>query len=386
MFFAVVGHSEDIDADGALEELTGQCRAELGDRTPKAGILFAAIDMDHDLILQGVCDAWPGIELIGCTTDGEMSSQLGFREDSIALLLFGSDSIEITAGIGHEVSKDIAGACGRAVEAAAAKASQAPTLCITLPESLTASGQQIVEALSLGLGGDVPVFGATSADAYQLTRTYQFCGREVSQDSVPVLLFSGPLVYSMAVESGWEPVGEPGLVTRADGTVVHEIDGRPAIEFYRRFQGPEAVPTPDCPLAILDEHGGVESLRATGGVFDADTGAITYLAEIREGVMVQITVADRSAILAGCTASIEKAFAGYPHGKSPEAALFFSCAARKMLLGTRTNEEFGIIESVIGRDVPVCGFYGYGEIGPRGTDDKVSKFHNETFVSLIMGT
>lgn len=386
MFFAVIGHSDDIDADGVLVELTEQCREGLGDRTPQAGILFAAIDMDHELILKGVCDAWPGIELIGCTTDGEISSQLGFREDSIALMLFGSDSVEITAGIGHDVSKDIVGACGRAVEAAAAKASQAATLCLALPESLTASGQQIVEALSLRLGGAVPVFGATSGDGFQMTGTYQFYGHEVAQDSVPVLLFSGPLIYSMAVESGWEPVGEPGLVTRADGTIVHEIDGRPAIEFYRRFQGPDAVPTPECPLAILDERGEVESLRATGGVFDADTGAITYLAEIREGVMVQITVADRRAILAGCTSSIEKAFAGYPHGKSPAAALFFSCAARKLLLGTRTNEEFGIIESVIGADVPVCGFYGYGEIGPRGTNEKVSKFHNETFVSLIMGT
>ncbi len=386
MFFAVIGHSEDIDADGVLEELTEQCRGELGDRTPQAGILFAAIDMDHELILQGVCDAWPGIELIGCTTDGEISSQLGYREDSTALVLFGSDNVEITAGIGHDVSKDIVGACGQAVEAAAAKASQAATLCITLPESLTASGQQIVEALSQGLGGGVPVLGATSGDGFQMVRTLQFCGREVCSDSVPVLLFSGPLVYSIAVESGWEPIGEPGLVTRAEGNVVHEIDGRPAIEFYRRFQGADGVPTPECPLAILDQHGAVESLRATSGAFDAETGAITYFADIPEGAMVQITVADRSAILAGCTASIEKAFAGYPHGKSPEAAMFFSCAARKLLLGTRTNEEFGIIESVIGRDIPVCGFYGYGEIGPPGGADKVSKFHNETFVSLIMGS
>ncbi len=386
MFFAVVAHTEDIDAEGALEELTQRCEAELGDRTPQAGILLSAIEMDHGLILNGVCDAWPGIDLIGCTTDGEISSELGFREDSIVLILFGSDTIEITAGIGHGVGKDITGACSCAVKMATEKTSQTPTLCIALPESMTASGQQIVEALNQSLGGGVPVFGASSGDGYQLIQTFQFFGREVSQDSVPVLIFSGPLVYSMAVESGWEPLGEPGLVTRAEGTIVCEVDGRPAIEFYRRFQGPDAVPTPECPLAILDEHGNVESLRATGGIFDADTGAITYLAEIQEGAMVQITVADRSAILAGCTASIEKAFSTYPHGKVPEAALVFSCAARKLLLGTRTGEEIGIIESVIGPDIPVCGFYGYGEIGPRGANDQVAKYHNETFVSLIMGT
>jgi hypothetical protein len=55
-------------------------------------------------------------------------------------------------------------------------------------------------------------------------------------------------------------------------------------------------------------------------------------------------------------------------------------------LGTRTKEEIGIVESVLGSDFPVVGFYGYGEIGPPESSDCVSKYHNETFVSLILGT
>ncbi len=386
MFFAVVAHSDDIDTEGALDEILAQCRDKLGERLPKAGIVFSAFDLEHDNILEGIYDAWPGLELIGCTTDGEFSSELGFREDSITLVLFGSDSIEFAAGLGRDVSKDIPTACRCAVETAKAKSTLPSAICITLPESLTTSGQQIVETLRQHLDRNVPVVGATAGDGFRLESTRQFCGREVCSDSVPVLILSGPLVYSVAVESGWEPVGEPGLVTRSVGAVVHKIDDRPAVEFYQRFLGDTAAPTPECPLAILDEQGEVECLRATAGVVDADTGAITYLGDVREGAMVQITVADRNAILAGCEASIQRAFADYPHGKSPEAALFFSCAARKLLLGTRTEEEFGIIESVIGTQVPVCGFYGYGEIGPRSTNKANSRFHNETFVSLIMGT
>jgi hypothetical protein len=101
--------------------------------------------------------------------------------------------------------------------------------------------------------------------------------------------------------------------------------------------------------------------------------------------MVQITVADRGAILEGCKDSIARAFSDYPHGKTPTAALLFSCASRKLMLGSRTGEEVGIVESVIGSQVPVVGFYGYGEIGPLATADPVSKFHNETFVSLVLG-
>jgi hypothetical protein len=386
MFFAVAAHSEDIDAQGVLDELLEQSREDLGDRVPQAGILYCAIDLEHDQLVQGIDDAWPGIALIGCTTDGEFSSRLGFRDDSAALILFGSDAVEITAGLGRDVSKDIGAACAQAVAMASAKTTKPPALCITLPESLTTSGQQIVESLQQTLGAEVPVLGGTAGDAFKLTGTRQFCGREVCSDSVPVLLFSGPLAYSVAVASGWKPMGEPGLVTRSEVTLVHEIDGRPAIEFYRQRLGDQAVPGPENPLAILDEAGAVACLRATAEPNVRDSGAINYLGDVREGAMVQITIADRSAILEGCKQSISRAFADYPHGKTPAAALLFSCAARKVLLGTHTSEEIGIVEGVIGSHIPICGFYGYGEIGPLNTKDPASKFHNETFVSLILGT
>jgi hypothetical protein len=385
MFFAVAAHSEDIDAKGVLEELLEQCREGLGDRIPQAGLLFCTIDLEHDELVQGLDDAWPGIALIGCTTVGECSSRLGFRDDSAALILLGSDTVEITAGLGRDLSKDIDAACAQAIAAASAKTTKPLRLCITLPESLTISAQQVVESLRQTLGAEVPLLGGTAGDAFKLTGTHQFCGREVCSDSVPVLLFSGPLVYSVAVASGWKPMGEPGLVTRSEGSLVHEIDGRPAIDFYRQHLGAQAIPGPENPLAVLDELGAVACLRANAGQV-RESGAINYLGDVREGAMVQITVADRAAILEGCRKSISKAFADYPHGKTPAVALLFSCAARKVMLGTRTGEEIGIVESVIGSEIPVCGFYGYGEIGPLDTKDPESKYHNETFVSLILGT
>jgi hypothetical protein len=57
MFFAVAGHSEDIDAQGALDELLRQCREDLDDRVPQAGILFCTIDLEHDELVQGIDDA-----------------------------------------------------------------------------------------------------------------------------------------------------------------------------------------------------------------------------------------------------------------------------------------------------------------------------------------
>lgn len=386
MFFVAVAHSEEFDTEAVLQELVQQCVEQLGGRSPSAGILFAAIDIEHEAVLAGIAERWPDLQLIGCTTDGEISSARGFCEDSVNLILFGSDVVEITAGIGRDVSAGIEVACKQALSDARAGTRLPGRFCIAVPESMTTSGQQIVEALQRELGEGVPLFGAGAADQWRLKSTRQFFGTEVVSDSIPVLLFSGALTCSFSVASGWAPVGEPGLVTRSSGPVVHEIDGRPAIEFYRRLMGEGVVPTPDNPLAVLDGSGGVRYLRACHGLADEAAGSTAHVGDVPQGAMVQIAIANRDAILEGCRNAVQGAFAAYPHGRAPEAALIFSCAARKLLLGTRTAEEVGIVREILGDKLPVCGFYGYGEIGPLPGAPDAANYHNETFVCLLMGS
>src|SRR6187549_2180885 len=107
MFTAVVGHSEDMDGAAAAAEVLTQCRQRLNGTIPTAGLLFAAIDYYHHLLLDEINRQLPDLELIGCTTDGEISSDLGFREDSVTLILFASDTVDITAGIGRGLSTDV---------------------------------------------------------------------------------------------------------------------------------------------------------------------------------------------------------------------------------------------------------------------------------------
>ena len=62
--------------------------------------------------------------------------------------------------------------------------------------------------------------------------------------------------------------------------------------------------------------------------------------------------------------------ANLPAGAELGAALFFSCTARKTLLGTRTREEIKLVRDMLGEGVPACGFYGYGEISPNNGDSR----------------
>lgn len=383
MFKVAVGHSNDPDSDYAIAEVLEQCQNSLAGEMPNAGILFAAIDFDHHLILQQINRVFPGIELIGGTTDGEISSVLGFEQDSLTLTVFCTDNIniKILAGIGTNVSLNPLAATSEAVKQALSKSDRATKLCLTIPETLGTSGVSILNGLKLALGEQVPIFGGLAADQYRFQQTYQFFKTKVLSDSVPVLLFCGELLFSHGVTSGWEPIGQKSRVTSVDKNVVYEIDGKPALNFYHRYLG-SLAPTGEYPLAIYDNATEQFYMRAPM-VHDRSNGSITFAADIPSQAIVQITQASCEDILSASKTSMMNALENY-QGIEARVALFFSCAGRRQILGTRTKEEYQIAKSCLNMELPCCGFYAYGEIAPN-LGSHWTHFHNETFVTLLLG-
>jgi hypothetical protein len=384
MFKVIVAHSEHVDTELALSHLLEQCHTQLDGKFPGAAILFSALQLDFPTLLDGLGKAWEGLPLIGCTTDGELSSCKGFDEDSVTLTLFCSDTVTFTAGLGRNISDDPKQSCQQAIKQAGFNKEGDSKLCITTPESLTASGHQLLETLKGELGSGVPVVGGTSADYWEFNTSRQFFGTEVVSNAIPILLFSGDLDISIGVESGWQPIGDTGEVTQSSNSVVQQIDNKPALAFYQRFLGKHAQPTGDRPLAIVDDNAKILMLRAPASV--DEKGAIEFFSDVEVGSKVKLTVADRTRVLHGSRLSVQSALSGFPKGKQPEAGLFFSCAGRKVVLGSRTTEEFDIIKEELPAGIPFSGFYCYGEIGPVNQGSNNSLFHNETFVSVLLGS
>jgi len=383
MLELIVGHSLDPDAGYAAKELVEHGLRELNGRTPRAAILLSAVDIAHEILLAEIDRAFPGIALIGCTTDGELSSREGFQEGTTTLILFHSDDLEFGTGIGPSLASDPSAAAQAAVDQARSSLSSEPCLCIITPESLTASSSLILEGLRAELGTDFPIFGGLAGDEWRFDTTKQFFGKDVLVDALPVLLIAGPLLFSHGVGRGWRPLGDPSLVTEASGNVVARIGERSALEYYRHYLGENMLPSGECPLAVFEPDSSDHYLRAPLA-FDAESGTITFAGDVPTGAKVQLTAASRDDIIAGSRASVEQATAAYP-GERPTSAIIFSCAARKQLLGTRTNEEGVILRSALGADVPLAGFYAYGEFSPIAAGGE-PRFHNETIITLLLGT
>ncbi|MEM7553747.1 MAG: FIST N-terminal domain-containing protein [Cyanobacteria bacterium P01_A01_bin.84] len=384
MFRVAVGHSIDPDSKSAIAEVLEECKSSLSGEIPQAGVLFTAIDFDHGLILQEIQDAFPNIELIGGTTNGEISSSIGFQQDSLTLMVFVSDEIEIRAGLGREVSKNPIKIAQQAIEMAKFKSSTQPQVCLTFPESLTSNGVLILEGLKRSLGEQIPIIGGMAADDYSFSQTYQFFQNEVVSDSVPVLLFSGNLQFSYGVSNGWTPIGKRSCITKVNRNVVYEIDGQRALDFYQHYLGAEkfAANYAIHALAVFEDGEDFFYMRAPNG-YDTESGSVTFFSDIPERAMVQITDASRENILQASEKSLKQALTNFP-GKDLVAALFVSCAARRRILGTLTSEEYELVKSHLPQKLPCFGFYAYGEIAPLKVKGQ-TQFHNKTFVTLLMG-
>ena len=384
------GHSEDFHSVDAIEEALDACAKLLNGKTPQAGLLFAGMDHEHQVLLGGVEARFPGLQLIGCTTHGELSSD-GFAEDSVSLMLFHSDAVEFRAGIGEQILTN-PDAPRHAAETTLDGLNAPVRLCIALPEGVGDVDSPgtipigLLDALGDALGPDVLVCGGLAADQVRFSGTYQFCNGKVYTGAMPILLFAGPIHVGTGVASGWEAMGDEHRLTDVDGLVIRGIDEEPPRDVWKRYFGIDNhAGAPNFFAVYPGEDGGgeTEDFYLCCPAHFRDDGSMVTMTPATPSARIRFTSATRDQVFGGATASAEKARADYP-GVKPEAVIVFSCASRHALLGTRVGVEVERLQEKIGVALPAIGFYTMGEICPLPTSSKPIH-HVSTFVTVLIG-
>ena len=190
--------------------------------------------------------------------------------------------------------------------------------------------------------------------------------QQVRSDGAVGVFVDGVTVDTV-VSQGCRPIGHPFTVTRAEGNLVAELGGQPAL---RRLEELAAgITDADRELVrhglhvglVVDEHQvefgrGDFLIRNVLGA-DRDAGAIAVGDHVDVGQTLQFQVRD------GAAADEDlRALLGAHHA---DAALLFTCNGRGRHLFGVPDHDSGVVDALLG-PLPLAGAFCAGELGPIG--------------------
>ncbi len=349
---------------------------------PTLAIVFISIKQDRDAICSLLNNE--GISIFGATTSGEfISSEIG--EGSIAVMLLDINPayfkvlfFETADSSALEISKQL-GIEGK-------KIFHNPAFIIA-SGWLHTDGEQIVKGIEEGFGREVTIFGGMAGDDLALREPLVFTYSKHSITGLVAILINEDKIDIKGIATcGWKPIGTTKTVTRSSGNIVYTIDDKPALDLVIKYLGLDIDADSDTDVVTnigayyplqLERENAVPVMRTAmlGNKEDRSlicAGNVPQGSKIRFSLPPDFDVIDT--VVAECTdLKNEKQ-------NDADAMIMFSCISRYLSFGVMTSEE---IERVIKVwDVPMIGFFSYGEFG-KSKNGK-HEFHNNTCCVVVL--
>jgi small ligand-binding sensory domain FIST len=214
----------------------------------------------------------------------------------------------------------------------------------------------------------LPVVGGMASGGSGPGEHRLLCGTDVVDRGAVGVALVGAVDVRTVVSQGCRPIGSPYTVTRAEGNVVHELGGQPAIERLRQVvtglsQRDQALIRGGLQVGqVIDEHKaefgrGDFLIRGLVGA-DEETGAIAVGDQVELGQTLQFHVRDAAA--AG--EELELLLGPVP-GWDPKGVLLFSCNGRGRRFFGEPDHDAQRVAVATGQ-APMAGFFAQGELGP----------------------
>lgn len=254
---------------------------------------------------------------------------------------------------------------------------------------LDVNGSHLVEGVQDILGREVAISGGLAGDGERFGDTLIAINGEIAEGAVAALaLYGESLRISLGCYGGWTEFGPRRLITASDGATLYELDGKPALDLYETYLGPEAESLPASgliyPLKVWDPANPEEQFVRTLLGIERERRALILAGDVPQGWRAQLMRGSIDHLVNGAERAAQQAHEEMlAQGVAPQLCLFVSCVGRRMLLGQRTEEELEAVASVIGGDVPISGFYSYGEIAPQNAAVPAG-LHNQTVTLTLL--
>ena len=256
------------------------------------------------------------------------------------------------------------------------------------------ANDQCIKALEDVFGKETTIFGATSSDNMKGFVSYQAVDDKVFEHGAFAVGFSDPtLTIDTQATHGFIAIGEPFTVTKSNGNVIEEFNGKPAWSEYLNRLGLPADSTcgDSIPIGALAEklspemaaeYGNDHILRVVTKHVD---NAMYYTTNCPVGTQLWLTKRDEELIFSEMDRMVET-MNSRANGKKPVAVFHADCLARGRFLFNRIIKEelVGKMQFpfyVNGECPPWLGMYGFGEFARLGGENM---YHNYTTALYVI--
>jgi hypothetical protein len=136
-------------------------------------------------------------------------------------------------------------------------------------------GDSIVEGIKSTLDKEISIYGGQGADHFKYIKVSTYTHEATHDKGISALIMdTDKIAVGGRAYSGWNDLGKTHQITKSDGNIVYEIDGKPALDLFNKYfpsieykqqEGSEKLFTiPGIyPLKIRRDNG-VEFLRCNG--------------------------------------------------------------------------------------------------------------------------
>jgi hypothetical protein len=263
-----------------------------------------------------------------------------------------------------------------------------------LGSGIDIANDRCIDAFEEIFGQEVTIFGATSSDNMKGFVSYQAMNENVYEHGAYVVGFADPtLKVETQATHGFVAVGEPLTVTKSEGHIIKEFNGKPAWSEYLNRLGlnGDATCGDTIPIGALGEKLNEDLAKEYGNhhllrVVTKHVGEDMYYAtEIKEGTDLWLTTRDEDLIFREMDRLVQDVKTRM--GNRDAVAVFHAdCLARGRFLFNRIVKEelVGAMQFpfyVNGECPPWLGMYGFGEFARLGGKNN---YHNYTTALYVI--
>ena len=378
MIAAGTGLAVGESAEGAALDASLEALARSGTEGADLVLAFVTGDVHRHAhqVLHAVRRVTGARAVVGCSGTGILTERREVEgETAVAVLALRDERLVATpflfegqadrADLGTELAQRIGGTVAEG------------GCLLVLPDAVGCNPPGLLAQLDETLGF-VPVLGAVAAGAPML----ELYNTEPAQGALVGVALSG-LTPVIGVAQGCTPIGEPYVITRADGNVIERIGNRPALTILE--DALHAIPGGQARIRRAGVFAGLAMDPAKSplerGDFivrnlvgaDPGSGALAVAEGVRVGQTVQFQIRDAEASREDLRGMLDEV-AGRLHDRRPAFGCYFDCAGRGRGLFGVPDHDVTLIRERLG-EFPLIGFFGNGEFAPIG---RRNFFHNYT--------